>query len=198
MKNLIVFLGLSLLPLRLLAPYDWITPLMKVQKEEIMKYATNQLNAYLDSLAIPESGKPTKYPLKVKGIIYKSPYHIMNISTNAAGKWQLTPIARKDIGYKGTLKQFLNSEEVQKKSVIALIKKNSMYIAYYIKDFQKYIGKTIKGVVITYSGMLAAAHIGGVGSLKAFLTHGYNASDGNQTVKSYMQMFGGFNFGLLV
>jgi hypothetical protein len=198
MKNLIVFLGLSLLPLRLLAPYDWITPLMKVQKEEIMKYATNQLNAYLDSLTIPESGKPTKYPLKVKGIIYKSPYHIMNISTNAAGKWQLTPIARKDIGYKGTLKQFLNSEEVQKKSVIALIKKNSMYIAYYIKDFQKYIGKTIKGVVITYSGMLAAAHIGGVGSLKAFLTHGYNASDGNQTVKSYMQMFGGFNFGLLV
>jgi hypothetical protein len=171
---------------------------MKVQKEEIIKYATNQLNACLDSLAIPESGKPTKYPLKVKGIVYRSPYHIMNYSTNAAGKWQLTPIARKDIGYKGSLKAFLNSEEVQKKSVISLMKKNAYYIAYYIKDFQKYIGTTIKGVKVTWSGMLAAAHIGGVGALKAFLTHGYNASDGNQSVKSYMQMFGGFNFALLV
>jgi hypothetical protein len=198
MKKLIVLLGLSLLPLRLFAPFDWITPAIDTYKKEMVKKATKQLNAYLDTLAIPESGHPERYPLKVRGKIYKSPYHIMNYSTNAAGKWQLTPIARKDIGYKGTLKAFLNSEELQKKSVISLMKKNAYYIAYYIKDFQKYIGKTIKGVVITYSGMLAAAHIGGVGSLKAFLTHGYNASDGNQSVKSYMQLFGGFNFGVLV
>jgi hypothetical protein len=69
---------------------------------------------------------------------------------------------------------------------------------HYIKGYEKYIGKTIKGVKITYSGMYAAAHIGGVGGLKKFLTTGYNASDGNHSVKSYMQMFGGFNFGLLI
>jgi hypothetical protein len=198
MKKLIVLLGLFILPLRLFAPSDWIVPLMMLQKQQMEKYSTDQLNAYLDSLAIPESGKPSKYPLKIKGIVYKSPYRIINYSTNAAGKWQLTPIARKEIRYKGTLQQFLNSPKLQKKCTIDLMKRIKIYIKYYIPNYQDYIGKIVNGVLITYSGMFGAAHIGGVGALKAFLTHGYNASDGNHSVKSYMQLFGGFNFGLLV
>ena len=62
----------------------------------------------------------------------------------------------------------------------------------YINDFE---GKVIDGVKITESGILAAAHLGGSGSVKRFLNSNgekkckdeYGAS-----VKSYMKDFGGF------
>jgi hypothetical protein len=39
----------------------------------------------------------------------------------------------------------------------------------YLKDYEHYIGDTIKGVVITKSGMIAASHLGGAGTLAEFL-----------------------------
>jgi hypothetical protein len=36
-------------------------------------------------------------------------------------------------------------------------------------DYEHFIGDTIKGVIITKSGMIAASHLGGAGSLQKFL-----------------------------
>ena len=82
-------------------------------------------------------------------------------------------------------------------NLLKLIENNKKYIKYYIPNYKDYIGKTIHGVKITYSGMLMAAHLAGVGGLKKFLRSGYNASDGNQSVKSYMKRFQGYQITLI-
>lgn len=57
----------------------------------------------------------------------------------------------------------------------------------------KYVGKTVGGVVVTESGLLAAAHLLGVGGLAACLRGG-NCSDANSTTAfSYMKAFGGYD-----
>jgi hypothetical protein len=38
-----------------------------------------------------------------------------------------------------------------------------------LMDYEHFIGDTIKGVVISKSGMIAASHLGGAGSLQKFL-----------------------------
>jgi hypothetical protein len=123
--------------------------------------------------------------------VYKHPLRVVN-RIGAAGKWQLTAIARKAVGYKGTLKAFLNSEKIQRQCVLALINLNKKYINYYIPNWRMYIGNSVHGVVISYSGMLMAAHLAGVGGLKRFLCTSCNPSDGNESVKSYMNHFRGY------
>jgi len=46
-----------------------------------------------------------------------------------------------------------------------LIKVNLLILA----DYEHFIGDSINGVVITKSGMIAASHLGGAGSLEKFL-----------------------------
>ena len=64
------------------------------------------------------------------------------------------------------------------------------------QNLQGYEGQTIGGVLITESGMLAGAHLAGVGGLKAFLTSGgsQNFADFNGThVSDYLSLFGGYD-----
>ena len=64
------------------------------------------------------------------------------------------------------------------------------------KDITRFEGKTINGVKITESGILAAAHLAGPGSVKKFLR-----SYGNDTfsdafgssIRSYMKKFSGYD-----
>ena len=59
------------------------------------------------------------------------------------------------------------------------------------KPYEKYIGQTIQGVEVTKSGLMASAHLGGVGGLKNFLTGKSNAKDANNTsIAEYMQKHG--------
>lgn len=141
-----------------------------------------ELNIFLDELGKQETGDTLIHDV----------WHIVN-NINCAGRWQLSSIARKDIGYKGTLKQFLNSPKIQRECVVKLLKKNKYYFQYYCKNYKKYLGKKIHGITITYSGLLAASHLGGVGSVKKFLLTAYNATDGNQSVKDYLIKFQNFN-----
>jgi hypothetical protein len=64
------------------------------------------------------------------------------------------------------------------------------------KDISRFEGKIISGITITESGILAAAHLAGPGSVKKFLR-----SYGNDTfsdafgssLKSYMKKFSGYD-----
>jgi hypothetical protein len=161
-------------------------------QQENFKYFMNQinLNNYLEALALKESGHAKMSIYKRTGL---TPYTIVN-RQGAAGKWQITAIARRDIGYRGTLKQFLNDSITQKNCVIELMKKNKYYLQYYVPDYEKYIGKVIHGVEITLAGLLSACHLGGIGSVVKFLKYAHNARDCNNTsVVSYLKHFKNYN-----
>jgi len=55
--------------------------------------------------------------------------------------------------------------DLQLKVLKSLIKVNLVYL----RNYEHFVGDTIKGVVVTKSGMIAASHLGGASSLKLFL-----------------------------
>jgi hypothetical protein len=88
------------------------------------------------------------------------------------GEWQFAESTIHYLGFKQvTLKKFRKNPEIfppelQRKALESLIKVN----LFLMKDYERYIGETVKGVTVTKSGMIAAAHLGGARSVKLFLT----------------------------
>jgi hypothetical protein len=87
------------------------------------------------------------------------------------GEWQFHETTLKFLGYKKiTLKKFRENPnifppELQLKALKALIKVNLSLL----NEYEHFIGDSIRGVRITKSGMIAASHLGGAGSLQKFL-----------------------------
>jgi len=87
------------------------------------------------------------------------------------GEWQFEESTLNFLGYrKITLKRFkanpdIFPRELQLKALKTLIRVNLLYLM----DYEHFIGDSINGVVITKSGMIAASHLGGAGSLQKFL-----------------------------
>jgi len=114
------------------------------------------------------------------------------------GEWQLGKAALKDIGYSHIdFKDFKKDPTIfprseQKKAVTKLINLNIKYLGNAIDNYK---GKTIKGVKITTSGLIAASHLAGAGGVKLFLaTSGnVNPTDINGTsVLTYLKRFKGY------
>jgi hypothetical protein len=88
------------------------------------------------------------------------------------GEWQFAESTLWYLGYKKiTLKKFkanpdIFPRELQLKALKNLIKINLIYLI----DYEHFIGETINGVTISKSGMIAASHLGGAGSLKKYLS----------------------------
>jgi hypothetical protein len=88
---------------------------------------------------------------------------------------------------------FLKNPELQEKAFIALCKVNKWILR---KDIKRSVGKTINGIKITESGILAAAHLSGAGNVKKFLrSNGENRfSDAYGTsIQSYMKKFASYD-----
>jgi hypothetical protein len=108
------------------------------------------------------------------------------------GKYQFGKTALKAIGVIDT-KEFLSDPLLQEKAFDALLAKNKWILK---DEIQKFVGKTIAGISITESGILAAAHLGGAGSVKKFLYSGGQSRfrDGFGTsIGTYLKKFGGFD-----
>ena len=89
--------------------------------------------------------------------------------------------------------QFLYNPELQEKAFMANASRNKWVLR---KDIERFEGKYIGGVEITESGILAAAHLAGPGSVKKFLrSYGSdNFADAyGTTVKYYMKRFSGYD-----
>jgi hypothetical protein len=90
------------------------------------------------------------------------------------GEWQFAESTLQYLGFrKITLKRFkanpfIFPREMQADALKALIKINLIYL----KDYDRFKGDSIKGILITKSGMIAASHLGGAGSLQKFLNSG--------------------------
>lgn len=89
--------------------------------------------------------------------------------------------------------RFLHDPELQEQVFIAYCKVNKWILR---KDIKRSVGKTINGVKITESGILAAAHLSGAGNVKKYLrSNGQrNYSDAyGSSIKSYMKTFAGYD-----
>nr|WP_317040825.1 MULTISPECIES: peptidoglycan-binding protein LysM [Flavobacterium] len=113
------------------------------------------------------------------------------------GKYQFGNETLRSIGIHDTDK-FLKSPKLQEKAFVALLSKNKSIL----KDvIAKYDGKVVNGILVTESGILAAAHLGGAGSVKKyFRSNGkrYIRDAYGTSIRSYLKAFGGYDTSFIV
>ena len=186
MKKLI-FIVLAILPMLLKAPpisddnktirthYYWL------QQEELRK--EQQLTQFLFHLSLRESGNNWK-------IINRFGYF---------GYYQFGNAALKTIGFGHiTTKKFRKNPNIFPPELQHIaVKKLLFYNAMILQKYNGYIGCTMDNVLITKSGMLAAAHLTGAGNVIKFLESDgkYDAADGNGIKTSgYLKEFKNYQF----
>ena len=139
-------------------------------------YLGNSYNGFKEALAFKESS---------------GNYFRVN-TLGYLGKYQFGAETLKMIGiYNPT--QFLYNPELQEKAFLANAERNKWILR---KDIKRFEGKKIAGVLVTESGIIAAAHLAGPGNVKKFLrSYGsYNSSDAyGSTVRHYMKKFAGYD-----
>jgi len=113
------------------------------------------------------------------------------------GKYQFGKSTLKMIGIYNT-SEFLSDPKLQEKAFIANAERNKWILR---RDIKRFVGKQVDGVLITESGILAAAHLAGPGSVKKFLRSygaiGFADAYGT-TIKSYMKRFSGYDTSFVV
>jgi len=108
------------------------------------------------------------------------------------GKYQFGRGTLKLIGVYNT-RSFINDPNIQEKAFEANLSRNKWVLR---RDIKRFVGRTIGGVKVTESGILAAAHLGGPGNVKKFLrSYGANVfSDAyGSSVRYYMKKFAGYD-----
>jgi hypothetical protein len=114
------------------------------------------------------------------------------------GEWQFAESTLKYLGFrKITLKKFRKNpfifpRELQAEALKGLIRVNLIYL----KDFEHYKGNSIKGIIITKSGMIAASHLGGAGSLMKFLNSGGKVNKKDlfgTSISDYLKTFSSYD-----
>lgn len=142
--------------------------------------------------AYPELGK--SYLAFKEAVGFKESggdYQVVN-DFGYLGKYQFGRGTLEVIGIRD-LEQFLNEPHLQEAAFYANTARNKWILR---RDIQRFSGKTINGVEITESGILAAAHLAGPGNVKKYL-RSWGASDFNDgfgtSIKSYFRKFGGYD-----
>ncbi|TRX36254.1 peptidoglycan-binding protein LysM [Flavobacterium restrictum] len=113
------------------------------------------------------------------------------------GKYQFGMETLKTVGVTNR-SQFLNNPALQEKAFIALLSKNK----WELKDvIDQYEGTIINGIVVTESGILAAAHLGGVGTVKKYFKNNgkrFFKDAYGTSIRSYMKVFGGYDTSFII
>ncbi|HEX8562590.1 MAG TPA: peptidoglycan-binding protein LysM [Flavobacterium sp.] len=174
--------------------HDWFHTSEEVETPYIFP---SQKSTDYTNLNIPFTGK---YFIAYKeAIAFKESqgkYALVN-TFGYMGKYQFGMSALRAIGIKDR-NSFLNSPKLQEKAFVALLSKNKWELR---EEIRKYEGKIVAGVRITESGILAAAHLGGAGSVKKFFkTAGkrYMRDGYGTSLRSYMKRFGGYETSAIV
>ena len=147
-------------------------------KDSIASYHKVELDNFLSAIGFRESGNR---------------YDITN-TFGYMGKYKFGRSTLKGLGYKVSKKEFLNNPDLQEEAMLSLLNHNKEKLQQYI---DVYDGKTINGIYITESGILAAAHLGGQGSVRRYFRNGKVFKDGYGTkITSYMSQFSGYDIKL--
>ncbi len=152
----------------------------------------NDVDQKISSVEIPYVGKT--YVGFRQAIAYRESRGILNMVNpyGYMGKYQFGKSTLRTVGVYD-FQEFLKNPSWQDKAFKALIARNKWELR---KEIEKYNGREINGVKITESGLIAAAHLGGAGSVKKYLrSNGRNGfKDGFGTsLKSYIRKFGGYD-----
>lgn len=180
MKQVSIFLFLILIIFSIVPKETHLKKALPVidVPNEIVVQPTHQM--FLDSLGKQESGNR---------------YDIVN-KYGMLGRYQFSKTTLKGLGFKITPNEFLNNPSVQEEAMTKLLQENKRLLK---KQLKKYNGKTVDGIVITESGLLAAAHLAGAGSVKKWLrTNGKQTrTDGfGTTIEKYLQKFSNFKLNI--
>ena len=155
-----------------------IAPIIVKPEIELVEIKLKGHNEFLDAIGHRESGNR---------------YEIVN-SFGYMGRYQFGKSTLKGLGFKVTQDEFLNSPYIQEKAMHELLVHNRKKLDKWIC---KYNGQEVNGILITESGVLAAAHLAGAGNVRKFFRKGYEFKDGFGTkMTTYMTQFGGYNLDL--
>jgi len=111
------------------------------------------------------------------------------------GKYQFGRKTLDALGYTDVSNRvFLANPIIQEEAMYDLLTHNRKILR---RQIEKYNGKVVNGILITESGILAAAHLAGPGNVKKFFRKGYEFRDGNGTkMTSYMKKFSNYKLEL--
>lgn len=148
------------------------SPLIKPIKEQEISYKS--MKAFLHAIGKQESNN--KYDtVSIHGFL---------------GKYQFGQNTLKEIGIHTDTETFLRSPSLQEDAMLKLLRTNRRTLRNVIK---KYEGTYIQGTRISESGILAAAHLGGVGSVLDYFYEGKGNLDKNgMSLKTYLRKFSGY------
>ena len=136
---------------------------------------TNSHSDFLNAIGFKESGNR---------------YDIVN-RFGYMGRYQFGKRTLRGLGFKISREEFLNSPEIQEEAMYKLLQTNKRYLKKYIEEYN---GEIVHGVLVTESGLLAAAHLGGAGSVKKWFRTGKVRKDGNGVkITTYMNQFSGYD-----
>ncbi len=148
------------------------------RENKIKQHQKEELERFLTDVGFRESGNR---------------YNITN-KWGYMGKYQFGRSTLKGLGFKVTKQEFLNNPQLQEEAMMALLLHNKEKLQKYIDVFD---GQTVNGMYISESGILAAAHLGGQGSVKRYFKNGKVFKDGFGTkITSYMAQFSGYDIKL--
>lgn len=128
-------------------------------------------------------------------------YKAVNSFSNALGKYQFIPTTLNSLQSIYNLPpwvdagNFLNNPSLQELYIDALIKDTLELIGEL--DLSKYLGMVITGrkrfankkTKVNIYGLLAGAHLAGVGSLKRYFVNGVDPDDGKTSLSDYVYYF---------
>lgn len=156
-------------------------PIIKIKVEPIkakILEVKKDHNAFLEAIGHKES---------------RNRYDVVN-KYGYMGRYQFGKSTLRGLGIKVSKSEFLNNPSLQEEAMQKLLDANRKYLDYYIDN---YCGQTYNGIVITESGLLAAAHLGGPGSVRKWFKRGKDKKDAFGTsITSYMKAFGGYDLNL--
>jgi len=175
MKNLILIVMLMISP-TLVAPTS--NKLEVEQPIKTEKIIIKNMDLFLNDLGHQESGNK---------------YDIVN-RFGYMGRYQFGKSTLRTLKIKVTKDAFLNSPDLQEYAMQQNLLYNKNKLKKYIDKFD---GQEYNGILITESGILAAAHLGGAGSVKKYFRSGKVMQDGNGVkITSYLEQFGGYQLNI--
>lgn len=122
-------------------------------------------------------------------------YQVVN-SLGYLGKYQFGASTLKLLGIYD-LSNFLLCPELQEKTFMANLKRNKWVLR---RDIERFVGQNINGTLVSESGILAAAHLAGPGSVKLYLRSqgaiGFKDAFGTD-ISSYIKKFAAFDMSVV-
>lgn len=112
------------------------------------------------------------------------------------GKYQFSKYAIKTYGINDA-EVFLNSPELQEKVFKAYVAYNKWFLK---KELKRYVGKKMNGILITESGVLAAAHLAGPVNVKNYLINNGNIryqDNFGTSIKHFIKRFKGYDTSII-